>query len=149
MYGIQLNPFVHGFSFKGFILMPLFCFQVLNFDMPDQEAQAPLFIYFLLNQLNPRPFGINHGILRDKGWIQSRLLVSVNREKIILRTMWTGTVKLCEMVRTGVNWKHTLVSVPLKKKYVNRCEPTENNMWTGVNRCRKLCELVRTMVRTN
>ncbi len=35
------------------------------------------------------------------------------------------------------------------KNYVNQCEPAENIMWTGVNRRGKLCESVRTVVRTN
>ncbi len=74
--------------------------------------------------------------------------------KIIVRTLWTGTknyVNRCEpawkFMRTGVIRKHTLVSVTLKN--MNRCKPAKNIMWTGVNRRGKLCELVRTVVRTN
>ncbi len=79
-----------------------------------------------------------------------RLSVSVNRQQIIMRTMWTSTknyVNRCKpawkFMRTGVNHKHTLVSVALKicepvwtdiKYYVNWCEPAQEIMWTGVNR---------------
>ncbi len=77
-------------------------------------------------------------------YFETRLSVSANRQKIIMRTVWTDTenyVNRCEpawkFMRTGVNQKHTLAIVTLK------------NMWTGVNWKKKLCEPVRTVVRTN
>jgi hypothetical protein len=71
-----------------------------------------------------------------------RLSVNVNRQKLILQTMWTDTkiyVNRCKqtwkLMRIGVNQKHSLVSVTLK------------NMWTGVNRQKILCEPVSTGAR--
>ncbi len=68
-----------------------------------------------------------------------------------MRTVWTNTKKYVnswKFMRTGVNRKHTLVSVTLKK-YVTWCEPAENIVWTSANRHGKFCEPVWTVVRTN
>ncbi len=104
-----------------------------------------------------------------------RLSISVNRKKVceLCEPTQKSYVNRCEPVwkfmRTGVNRKHTLVSVSLKnmrtvwtdtkklcepvrtgvKIYTNRCEPKTygcelplKNMWTSVNRKKMMCEPV-------
>ncbi len=72
-----------------------------------------------------------------------------------MRTVWTDTnnyVNRCEpawkIMRTSVNWKHIVVSVTLKNLWTG-VNQQKNIMWTGVNRRVKLCEPMRTVVRTN
>ncbi len=85
-------------------------------------------------------------------------LVWTDKNNYANRVNWHKN--LCEPVRTGVKiyknryepktyvYECDLLEIDLEI-FVNRCEPTENIMWTGVNRNGKLCEPVRTVVRTN
>ncbi len=81
--------------------------------------------------------------------------LSVSRQKLIMRIVWTDTkdyVNRCEPAQyfmlTSVNREHIFCACHLQI-FVNWCEPVENIMWTGVNRRVKLCEPMRTVVRTN
>ncbi len=131
---------------KLFFAPPKWLKQIL---VPKARPTPPFEPPFFLIQasLGHGQWGVQQAVA-----FQSRLSVCVNRNKIIMRTVWTDPknyVNRCEpawkFMRTNVNRKHTLLSISLKNIYV--CESVWTDRKYFVNRRGKLCEPVRTGVK--